>query len=80
MIKELQEQTKQKNILFNYTEKVVDFIVKNGYNDKFGARPLRRAIQKHIEDLLATEFIKGNIKENTLFTLDVDNNSIVITK
>ena len=80
MIKELQEQTKQKNILFNYTENVVDFIVKNGYNDKFGARPLRRAIQKHIEDLLATEFIKGNIKENTLFTLDVDNNSIVITK
>ena len=78
MLDELKEQTKQRNILFNYTDKVLDFIVKNGYNDKFGARPLRRAIQKHIEDLLAISYIKGEIKENKEFTLDIENDKIII--
>ena len=78
MIKELQKETKEKKILFNYTDEVTTFIVERGYSKEFGARPLRRAIQKYIEDLLALEFIKGNIKENTKYTLDVVDNKIVI--
>ena len=53
-------------------------IAKKGYNDKFGARPLKRAIQKYIEDLLSIEFIKKNITPNVKFTLDVENNNIII--
>ncbi len=78
MLDELKKQLNKKNILMNYNDSVLDFIVKNGYNDKFGARPLKRAIQKYIEDLIAIEFIKGNIKENKEFLLDVFENKIII--
>ena len=81
MISELQKETSIKNILFDYTDEVVKFIAKEGHSDKFGARPLRRAIQTHIEDLIAVKFIKNEIRENEKYTLDVDkaNNTIVIS-
>ncbi|CCY71732.1 aTPase AAA-2 domain protein [Clostridium sp. CAG:921] len=78
LINELQDETKQKDLLFDYTENVVSFIVDKGYDEKFGARPLRRAIQKYIEDLLSVEYIKGNLKEDKLYHLDVKNDSICI--
>ena len=82
MIKELQAETKTKNILFEYTPEVVEFIAKKGHSDKFGARPLRRAVQTYIEDILAVGFIKNEIKENKKYTLDVDkeNDKIIIKK
>ncbi len=78
MLKELQKETKEKHILFNYTENVTSFIVDKGYNEKFGARPLRRAIQKYIEDIIAIDFIKGKIKEKNLYTIDVIDGKINI--
>jgi hypothetical protein len=45
------------------TEKAKDFIVEKGYDEKFGARPLKRAIQKYIEDPLAEEIIKSSLHE-----------------
>lgn len=77
LINELQDETKEKNISFNYSKDVIKYIVDKGYDEKFGARPLRRAIQKYIEDLLAVEFIKGNINENETYSLDVKNDKII---
>ena len=78
MIKELQKETKTRDILFEYTPEVVKFIADKGHSDKFGARPLRRAIQTYIEDILAVGFIKNEIKENKVYTLDVGNDKIII--
>ena len=78
LIKELQEETKNKHILFDYTENLTRFIAEKGYNDKFGARPLKRAIQKYIEDEIAIKYIKGDIKEDTKYTIDVKDEKIVI--
>ena len=80
MIKELQTDTKSRDILFEYNPDVVKFIAKKGHSDKFGARPLRRAIQTYIEDALAVGFIKNEIKENKTYHLNVDeeNDKIVI--
>ena len=78
MIKELQKETKTRDILFEYTPEVVKFISDKGHSDKFGARPLRRAIQTYIEDILAVGFIKNEIKENKVYTLDVENDTIII--
>ena len=72
MIKELQTETKSRDIIFKYTPAVVKFIAKKGHSEKFGARPLRRAIQTYIEDPLAVGFIKNDVKENKTYTLDVD--------
>ena len=78
MIKELQKETKTRDILFEYTPEVIKFIADKGHSDKFGARPLRRAIQTYIEDILAVGFIKNEIKENKVYTLDVENDKIII--
>ncbi len=78
LIKQLQEETKKRHINFDFNENVTNFIAKKGYNDKFGARPLKRAIQKYIEDLLATKFIKGEIIQDKKYILDVENDNIII--
>lgn len=78
LLKELQNDTKEKNILFDYTPAVAKFIVEKGYNEKFGARPLKRAIQTYIEDVIAVEYIKNNLKEGKTYTVDVVDSNIKI--
>ncbi|MCR9172828.1 MAG: ATP-dependent Clp protease ATP-binding subunit [bacterium] len=52
------------------TEKAKDYIVEKGYDEKFGARPLKRAIQKLIEDPLAEEIVKSNLHEGDTIKMD----------
>ncbi len=55
------------------SDKAKDFIVDKGYDEKFGARPLKRAIQKYIEDPLAEEIIKSNLHEGDTIVMDIKN-------
>src|SRR5690554_2926581 len=52
------------------TESALDFIAEKGYDKQYGARPLKRAIQKYIEDALAEEIVKGTLTENSKIVLD----------
>ncbi|MFH1321815.1 MAG: ATP-dependent Clp protease ATP-binding subunit [Bacteroidota bacterium] len=54
------------------SEKAKDFIVEKGFDHKFGARPLKRAIQKYLEDTLAEEIIKSKLSEGDIISVDVD--------
>lgn len=54
------------------TEAAKDFIVEKGYDEKFGARPLKRAIQKYIEDPLAEQIVKSNLKEGDTIRIDYE--------
>lgn len=54
------------------TDAAKNFIVDKGYDEKFGARPLKRAIQKYIEDPLAEEIIKMNLQEGDSISMDLD--------
>lgn len=63
MVADLQERLKEKNIEFSITDKAIEKIAALGFDPEYGARPLRRAIQRHVEDLLSEELLKGNIKE-----------------
>ncbi|NDB36383.1 MAG: ATP-dependent Clp protease ATP-binding subunit, partial [Flavobacteriia bacterium] len=58
--------------ILELTEKAKDFIVEQGYDEKFGARPLKRAIQKYIEDPLAEGIINQNINEGDTLLMDRD--------
>ncbi|MDB9806030.1 ATP-dependent Clp protease ATP-binding subunit [Crocinitomicaceae bacterium] len=53
------------------SDKAKDFIVDKGYDEKFGARPLKRAIQKYIEDPLAEEIIKSNLHGGDTIVMDI---------
>ncbi len=61
----------QMNIELNIRDNVKKFIVEKGSDDKFGARPLRRAVQTYIEDAMAEEVLNGNIKsgDNVVVTM-----------
>ncbi len=54
------------------TEKAKDFLIEKGWDAQFGARPLKRAIQKYIEDPLAEEIIKSNLNAGDKITVDFD--------
>lgn len=61
------------------TKKAKDFLVEKGYDEKFGARPLKRAIQKFIEDPLAEEIIKSNLAEGDTIKMDVKSGADELT-
>ena len=71
-IKHVYERMAELNIEFELSQSTKDFIAEKGWSTQYGARPLKRAIQKHIEDLLAEEMINGNIKDGDKITLDVN--------
>lgn len=54
------------------TKKAKDYIVDKGFDKKYGARPLKRAIQKYVEDALAEEIINSKLKEGDTITMDLD--------
>lgn len=61
------------------SDKAKDFIVDKGYDEKFGARPLKRAIQKYIEDPLAEEIIKSNLQEGDKISLDLEDGQEILS-
>ena len=58
-LSQILERLKGKRIDLELTEPVKDFLIEKGYDPKFGARPLKRAIERHIEDTLAEELLKA---------------------
>lgn len=56
----------------NLDSSAVDFLVKEGYHEEYGARPLSRAIQVHIGNLIADEILLGNIKEGSTIKISYD--------
>lgn len=61
------------------TEKAKDFLSEKGFDPQYGARPLNRAIQKYLEDQIAEEILKGEIKEGDTLTADHDGKSDQLT-
>ncbi len=55
----------------------MDLIVEKGYDDNYGARPLKRVIQRQLEDRLSEEILKGSLKENSTVTIDADNGEFI---
>ncbi|MGH1366961.1 MAG: AAA family ATPase, partial [Calditrichia bacterium] len=61
------------NITLELTDGAKDFIVNNGYDPVMGARPLKRAIQKYIEDPMADEILKGRFQEGCVIRIKMKN-------
>ena len=78
MINEFISETSKKGYNFKVTDDVVSYISNIGYDAKFGARPLKRAIQKTIEDTIAVKYLKDEIKTNKNYTIDILDNKIIV--
>jgi|SRR5665647_1583386 len=70
MIEELKKRLEDHHIAIVLTQKAVDFIVREGFDPVYGARPLRRFIQQHIETLIARSMIGGKIMDGSEITID----------
>src|SRR6185436_3389841 len=71
------QRLKSKNILLHLDEKAKDFLVEKGYDPQYGARPMRRAVERFLEDPLAEEILKGHIHEGEPILVTVENDKLV---
>lgn len=79
-LKDLVKKLESKNIRAYFDDSVLDFIGEEGFSNDFGARPIKRAIQKNIENFLSMEILKGNIIEGSNILIKRENSSILIEK
>jgi ATP-dependent Clp protease ATP-binding subunit ClpC len=81
-ISKLLTRLKTQNINIDFTKNLKEFLIDKGYDPKYGARPLRRAIQKYLEDPLSEEILKGVVKEGDSVVIDInhENEELVFSK
>jgi ATP-dependent Clp protease ATP-binding subunit ClpC len=80
MLKEVFSRMLEKGITLKVTEAFKERLVDEGYNPSYGARPLRRAVMRLLEDSLAEEFLSGRIGEGDTAMVDVDDNKQVVIR
>lgn len=81
MLAEIQGRVKeQMNITLVIDAKAKNWLVEHGYDEKYGARPLRRTIQTALEDRLAEEILESNIKKGDKVTISADENALLFNK
>ena len=80
MLKSLEKRLNANEINVTFTESAVSKIAKSGFDPVYGARPLRRAIQNEIEDMLSEEIIDGNVKSGDSITVDVEDDKFTVKK
>jgi ATP-dependent Clp protease ATP-binding subunit ClpC len=80
MSDELAKRLKEQDIEFTLSDEAKKFLAKEGFDPAYGARPLRRAIQKHIEDRLSEELLKGAIAKGDKVLIDVRDGELVVEK
>ena len=77
MIQSLNNRLKEKQLSLTVTPKAKDYIIDNGYDPVFGARPLKRFIQSNVETLVAKLLLTKEFKENDVITIDFENGELI---
>jgi len=76
-LKKVRERLEKQLIKLELTDAAKQFLIDKGYDPKFGARPLRRAIEQHLEDPLAEEILKGGLPQGKVLTIDAKNEKLI---
>jgi len=74
------KRVKEQGIELTLMTPAIDFLLKEGYNPKFGARPIRRTIEQHIEDPLSEALLRGEFTQGTKLDVDVEDNHLVFRR
>ncbi len=78
LIKDLEKRLEDKNITLELTKSAKDYLIDNGYDEIYGARPLKRFVQRKLETLIARKILMGEILPNTNVKVDVKDNELYI--
>lgn len=76
MIGRVNAQLKQRGLTLEVAADAKEWLIQRGFDPSYGARPLRRVIQRHIEDALAEEVLRGHFDENTVILVTVDDDEL----
>jgi len=76
----LKERIGKIKYFFTFDESLINMISEVGYDEMYGARPLKRAIQDKVEDYISEEILAGRLSENTQYLVSSENNEVKITK
>ncbi len=79
-ITKVMERLKGRNLLLQLDEKAKDFLVEKGYDPTYGARPMRRAVERFLEDPLAEEILKGNLHEGEPVQVTVEKDKLLFVQ
>lgn len=79
-VHQLQARVAEQEITLHVDDTVVDWVVKHGIDPQFGARPLKRFVQRHLETIVARELLKGEIVAGGTLEISLDNDELVIRK
>ena len=79
-IEKLAQRLRHKKLTIQFDEKAKDFLVEKGFDPQYGARPMRRAVEKYLEDPLAEEFLRGNLHEGEAIIVTHDNDKLKFTQ
>ena len=78
LIVDLEKRLEDKHITFELTDKAKEYLIDNGYDEVYGARPLKRFVTKKLETLIAESILKQEIKPSSKVNIDYENNQLVI--
>jgi ATP-dependent Clp protease ATP-binding subunit ClpC len=78
-VDKLLKRVSEKKYNFTYEQDLIDYISKVGFDETFGARPIKRAIQDKIEDLISEKILMMEIEENKDYQLKVDNDEVIVS-
>jgi ATP-dependent Clp protease ATP-binding subunit ClpC len=79
-ITKVMERLKGRNLQLQLDEKAKDFLVEKGYDPTYGARPMRRAVERFLEDPLAEEILKGNLHEGEPVQVTVEKDKLLFVQ
>jgi ATP-dependent Clp protease ATP-binding subunit ClpC len=79
-VQKVVERMKRKNLKLNLDPQAKDFLVEKGYDPQYGARPMRRSVERYLEDPLAEEILKGNLHEGEPVNVTVENGKLLFTQ
>src|SRR5216117_727442 len=79
-ISKVMQRLKARNIILQLDEKAKDFLVSRGYDPQYGARPMRRAVERFLEDPLAEEILKGAFHEGEPILVSVENDHLTFSQ
>jgi ATP-dependent Clp protease ATP-binding subunit ClpC len=79
LVKDLQERLAERKLNIELTEEAKSWLAKEGYDPVYGARPLRRAIERYVENPLSTKLLKGEFGEGDTVRVDLVDGSLTFT-
>ena len=78
IIKDIEYRLRDKRLTITTTKRARDYIIENSYDEKYGARPIKRYVQRNVETLIANSIIRDEIKVKSTITIDLQDNKLIL--